>query len=122
MSTLEPFALPASPTIPLTDDARKAYETLYETMETAIESTSNAAVLEALNARIADVDDVLTQDSMYRLNANTIALAALQKQINETNKGLKELQSQIESIATHFGMAGDVLAAIGKVLSLIPGI
>lgn len=110
-----------SPAIPLSEEAREAYKHLYDTMQAAIEGTDNVAVLDALNARQAEVDDVLTKDAMYRLQANTTQFEALQKQINETNAGLKTLEDQIESIAETFNGAGVILGAINNVLSLVPG-
>jgi len=117
--------LPAAPgpiTIPLSTEVRKAYQDLYDTIEAAIETTKDAAVLESLNARQADVDNILTKDDMYRLHANTALFDALSKQINDTNEGLATLEKQISSIAAGFNEAGQVVAAINKVLSLVPGI
>ncbi len=109
-------------TLPLSDDARKAYQELYDTIEAAIEGTTDVAVLQALNSRMADVDNVLTKDAMYRLQANTELFEALRAQIDDTNAGLEKLKEQIEAIATHFAEAGKVLAAISKVLTLGPWI
>ena len=122
MSAGQLSQVPPNPTIPLTDEVRNAYQDLYNTMEAAIEATADVATLEALNAKMADVDNVLTKDDMYRLHANSELYEALLKQINDTNDGLKTLQDQIESIATDFNEAGQILAAISKVLSLIPGL
>jgi hypothetical protein len=91
-------------------------------METAIENTTDVAVLGPLNAWQGEVDGILTKDAMYRLHANSELFDALEKQICDTNKGLKTLQEQIEAIASHFAEAGEVLAAINKVLTLVPGI
>ena len=57
----------------------------------------------------------------YKLSADTAIFEALRKQIDYTNQGLKSLRDQISSIASDFAMAGDVIAAIDKVLSLFPG-
>ncbi len=122
MSSPQPGLPPGPVEIPLSTELRKAYEDLYDTIEAAIEGTKDTAVLEALNARQADVDNVLTKDDMYRLQANTALFEALCKQISDTNEGLKELEKQISSIAAGFNDAGQVLAAINKVLTLIPGI
>ena len=121
--SVPPPGLPPGPVeIPLSTELRRAYDDLYDSIEAAIESSKDAAVLEALNARQADVDDVLTKDDMYRLHANTDLFKALCQQIKDTNEGLEELQKQISSIAAGFNEAGQVLAAINKVLTLIPGI
>ena len=122
MSVPEPFPMPASPTIPLTDDVRKAYQVLLNIIETTIEGTTDVATLQALNAHQGEIDDVLTKDNMYRLQASTALFDALQKQIKDTNDGLKKLQAQIESIASGFENAGEILAAVSSVLTLIPGV
>jgi hypothetical protein len=113
--------IPVSPAIPLTDEVRAAYRDIYDKLEAAIEGTEDAAVLQALNPWVAEVDDILTKDDMYRLQANSAVFDALLQQINYTNIGLKKLQGQVASIASHFAMAGDIIAAIDKVLTLVPG-
>src|SRR5579885_3460705 len=102
VSSPQPGLPPGPVEIPLSTELRKAYEDLYDTIEAAIEGTKDTAVLEALNARQADVDNVLTKDDMYRLQANTALFEALCKQISDTNEGLKELEKQISSIAAGF--------------------
>jgi len=115
-----PFAVPPRPTIPLTSEVRDAYQNLFDRMQEAIERTTNVALLEALNTWQGEVDDVLTKDNMYRIKASSALFDALLEQINETNAGLEKLKKQIESIATGFQIAGQVLAAVNKVLSLVP--
>jgi hypothetical protein len=113
--------LPADPTIPLTPDVRAAYQDLYNKMQAQLDSTMDGAVIEALNTWQPQVDQVLRKDDEYKLSADTNIFTALQQQISSTNQGLKTLQAQISSIASHFSMAGDIIAAINKVLSLVPG-
>ncbi len=114
--------LPADPTIPLTPDVRAAYQDLYNKMQAQLDSTMDLAAIEALNTWQPEVDQVLTKDDEYKLRADTAVFNALRKQIDFTNDGLKTLRDQISSIASHFSMAGDILAAIEKVLSLVPGV
>jgi hypothetical protein len=109
------------PTIPLTPEVRAAYQDLYNKYEAAIENTADPVVLGTLNGSQSNVDDVLTKDSMYRLHADTALFQALLKQINATNAELKTLKAQISAIASHIAIAGDILAAINRVLTLIPG-
>ena len=122
MATPSPAIPPGAPTIPLTDEIRAAYEDLNTKIESAIEATADAAILAALNASQQDVDDILTKDTQYRLHANTALFAALLAQINQTNDGLKTLQGQIAATASHIAAAGAVIGAIGKVLTLVPGL
>ncbi len=112
---------PANPTIPLTPDVRAAYQDLYNKIQMGIDSTMDLATVQALNTWRAEVDQVLTKDDEYRLSADTAIFEALQKQISYTNQGLETLRDQISSIASHFAMAGDIIAAISKVLTVIPG-
>ena len=117
-----PSATPVPPTIPLTPEVRQAYQNLYNKMQDAIQQTTNVALLQALNTWQGEVDDVLTKDNMYRLQASTALFKALLEQINYTNDGLEKLKGEIESISSGFQDAAQVLAAINQVLGLIPGI
>jgi len=121
MSTSTPGTIPPpSPTIPLTVDARAAYEALSKQLQDSIENTADLAVLEALNPAKQNVDNILTKDNMYRLHANTDLFNALLKQINETNNDLQKLKDQIKAIESHFTQAGAILGAIKTVLTLLP--
>lgn len=121
MSTPNAASLPAGVSIPLTADVKAAYQDLYDKIQAAIESTMDEAALEALNPQWYEVDQVLTKDDEYRLSQNTAVFAALKTQIDSTNQGLKTFRAEIESIASHFAMAGAVIAAVDKLFSLIPG-
>ena len=113
--------LPANPSIPLAPAVRAAYQDLYDKIQAGIDSTMDLATVQALNPWRDEVDQVLTKDDEYKLSEDTAIFEALQKQINYTNQGLKTLRDQISTIAFRFAMAGDVIAAIDKVLSLFPG-
>ena len=115
-----PIPIPVHPTIPLTEIVRAAYVDLYDQLEDAIESTTDPANLQILNASQTNVDNVLTKDDLYRLHANTALFQALHEEIDSTNSELDNLRKQIKAIATDFDMAGDVIAAITKVLTLVP--
>jgi hypothetical protein len=113
--------LPASPTIPLTPELRAAYEDLNNKYETAIQSTIDPGVLEALNDSQLNVGNILTKDTMYRLHANTALYDALLTQIDSTNDDLQKLKDQIDAISSGISTFGDIVAAITKVLALVPG-
>ena len=80
--------LPASPSIPLTPEVRAAYQDLYNKIQAELDSTMDAAAIEALNAWQPEVDQVLRKDELYTLAKDTTAFDALRKQINYTNQGL----------------------------------
>lgn len=113
---------PATPSLPLSDELRAAYQDLYDKLEAATESTTDVAALEALNAAMPQVDEVLTGDRIYRLQANTAVCEALLQQITATNNQLQQLQQQVASVASHFSEAGDIIAAVSKVFSVLPGV
>lgn len=118
---INPPTTPAAPTIPLTPELRAAYQDLYNKYETAIESTTDVGALEALNASQLDVENILTKDGEYQLAANTALYDALLQQINSTNLNLKALKTQILSISKGISTFGDILGAIDKILTLVPG-
>jgi hypothetical protein len=111
----------AAPIIPLTPEIRAAYSDLYNQLEAAIENTRDPGVHATLLASQSNVDDVLTKDDLYRIEANSALYSALLGQINDTNSDLDALQGQIRAISSGVSTFGDILAAISKVLALIPG-
>jgi hypothetical protein len=117
-----PPTTPSAPTIPLTPELRAAYQDLYDKYETAIENTTDVGALEALNASQLDVGNILTKDGEYQLAANTALYHALLEQINSTNVDLKALRTQILAISSGVSTFGDILGAINKVLTLVPGV
>lgn len=110
-----------SPSLPLSDELRAAYQDLYDKLQAAAENTTDVAVLEALNAAMPQVDDILTKDRIYHLQANTALCEALLQQIAATNSQLEALQQQVASVASHFSGAGEIIAAVSKVFSFLPG-
>jgi hypothetical protein len=117
LSTTPPANLPASPTIPLPDDQRTAYENLYNLLETQYQSTADPVVLGAIGPARDNVKSILTEDDMYKSKQNTAIFAASGAEISDVNQGLATLQTQIQATASHFSTAGDILAAVTKVLS-----
>jgi hypothetical protein len=120
VSTLPPIP-PAAPSIPLTPEVRAAYQALYDLYESAIEATIDPGVLQTLNASQTDVGDILTKDNMYQLHADTALFTAMQEQIKSTNDSLQTVKTQIAAIASHIALAGDIIAAIDKLLTIMPG-
>jgi hypothetical protein len=120
LSTLTPGT--AGPTVPLTPDARSAYEAVYTANQTAIENTIDVDLLKSLNASQLDIGNLLSADDQYRLNQGTAQFQALLTAINGTNAGLKTLQTKIAGIAGGIATFGEVVGAITKVLSFVPGI
>ena len=113
--------LPASPSIPLTPEVRAAYQDLYNKMQAALDSTMDEAAIEALNAWQPEVDQVLRKDDFYKLAKTRPSSMRCESRSTTPIRGSRPCASQISSIASHFAMAGDIIAAIDKVLTLVPG-
>jgi hypothetical protein len=113
----------ANPSIPLSPDARAAYQALYDKLQAAQQANRfNLDAIQLLNQWQPQVEQVLVQDYEYKLSQDTNIFAALEKQVDSVNVGLEALRVQVQAIASHFAMAGDVIAAIDKVLGFfIPG-
>jgi flagellar biosynthesis/type III secretory pathway protein FliH len=120
MST-PPNTLPTTPLIPLSPELQAAYEALNAKYEAELEITRDPGVSEALNAAQTDVDNILTKNALYLKSQDTNLFAALKQQIDSTNAGLQSLKDQIASVASHISTAGEIIGAIDKVLSLLPG-
>jgi septal ring factor EnvC (AmiA/AmiB activator) len=106
-------------TIPLTPTAKAAYQDLYNKIQAAIDSTMDLATVQALNQTWPQIDQVLDENDEYAMTQDTNIFASLQKQIKTANDGIAQLRAQIAAIASHFAMAGEIIAAIDKVLSVM---
>ncbi len=119
--TPPPIAPPSTAvTIPLAPAMRTAYEELSTSYQAAFDANPDYAFRVELRDWKTDVDNILEKDAMYRLNANTALLEALLKQINGTNTDLVKIKAEIAAIAGDFAKVGIVMAAIDKVLTLLP--
>ena len=110
----------ASPSFPLADNIRAAYQDLYDKLEAEYQSNPDATAREAIGPARDNVENLLTKDNMLKFDADTALFGATLKQFKDANDGLKTLQEQIGATASHFSTAGSILAAIAKVFSLIP--
>ena len=122
MNTTTFAAVPANPEIPLKPDVLAAYKSLYDQYESAIENTTDTALLEKLNTSQQAVADVINLNNQAILNQNTETFAKVLAQIGVANKAISDLKAEIEKIAKDIGMYAGILAGIDKVLGMIPGI
>ena len=110
---------PVSPSFPLADDVRAAYQALYESLESEYRANPDATAREAIVPAKDNVENLLTKDNMLKFDDDTALFGAILQQFKDANDGLKTLQEQIGATASHFSTAGSILAAIDKVFSLI---
>lgn len=118
--TPPPNIPPVAPTIPLAPEVRAAYQDLYDSIQKTLDSTMDLATVQLMNQWQPQVELVLDQDDEYKISQDTAVFASLQKQIKDVNKGLTALRAQITSIASHFNTAATIIAAIDKLITLIP--
>jgi len=111
--------LPAAPAIPLSDDLQAAYKNLYDKLEAEYQSTADPTVLGAIGPIRDNVENILTNDAMYKFNQDSALFATLKQQISSATDGLKTLQTQINATASHFKTAADILGAISKVFGVL---
>jgi hypothetical protein len=111
-----------TPTLPLTPDARKAYEDLYAKNQIAIDNTIDGTILQSLNDAQLSVGGVLSADNQYRLSQDTALFNALSTQIKIACASLIKLRLDISGVESKIAVLGDVAAGINKVLTLVPAI
>jgi hypothetical protein len=119
LSTTPSASLPSSPTIPLSDDVRAAYDDLYGKLEAEYQGNPDTTARLAIGPARDNVKSVLTQDNACKFSQDTALFRPLLSQINNTNTSLKTLQGQITATESHFQTAGDILGAVSNVLSLL---
>lgn len=122
MSTIPNTPGGATPSLPLSPDARQSYENLYALAEAAVENTSDPTILGSLNDSKDAIGAVLSADNEARLKQDDASFQALQAQIKIANDSLKTLQSDIAGVASKIKIFGQVAAGISAVLSIVPGI
>jgi hypothetical protein len=118
---LNPAGTPGAPSIPLTPEQRAAYRDLYEQLEIAIENSNDPGVHGTLLTAQQNVENVIYNDDQYRFQANTALYDTLAGQISDTNTQLKTLQTQIQAVSAGVSTFASILAAVDKVLTLVPG-
>jgi hypothetical protein len=116
MSTL-PNTPGATPSLPLSPDARQSYEDMYALAEAAVQNTSDPAILGSLNDSKDAIGAVISADNEARLKQDDASFQALQAQLKIANDALAKLKSDIAGVATKIGIFGQVAAGINKVLS-----
>jgi septal ring factor EnvC (AmiA/AmiB activator) len=109
-----------TPTFPLPPDVRTAYEDTYAKLQTAIENSADPVLLTLLNDSRMAIADVITADNQYRISQDDASFAALNKKFTAANDSLKTLQAQMEGIAKKVGAVASALAAVNKLVSLVP--
>ena len=112
----------ATETIPLSADVRASYEDVYAKNQAAINSTNDFELLKSLNESQTAIGNLLSADDQYRIHADDAKYKEILAQLAQTNAGLDALQNKIAGIAGEFGVLADVVGAITKLLTIVPGL
>lgn len=111
-----------SPTPPLLEnpDLADAYEKTYDALGDAYWHASDIQSKDLIHGTQMMIGNIITALDEQDLANNTTAFAALLPQMKAVNDSLTEIKQSINKITRDFQTASTVVAAISKVLSLLP--
>jgi hypothetical protein len=95
-----------------------AYQSVFDILNDACESTTDADAVAFLNDAAQALGDVLTHENQVEIQANTAAFTALTPEMKTANDALKKLKDQQDAIAAKIATAGKVFSAVDGVLQL----
>lgn len=107
-------------TLPQQPDLGDAYEDVYNVLKKMYWEASTLEAKDEVHGVLEEVGDIIDQIDQQGLEDNTAIFIGLQPKIAVANAALQKIQARIDQITKNIGTAATALAAIGKVLSLIP--
>jgi hypothetical protein len=110
---------PANP-LPPNPDLAAAYQQAYDALGTAYWDASDIASKDLLHGTQEAIGDIITALDEDAIAGNTAAFTALNAKVKAVNVQLQEIKDSISTITKNIDTASTVLAAVSKVLSLLP--
>ena len=101
-------------------DLGDAYLDLYNLLKKMYWEASTVDTKDEVHGVMEEVGDILDQIDEQELGDNTEIFNALQPRISIANAALQKIQADVDKITRNISTAASVLAAISKVLSLVP--
>ncbi len=101
-------------------DLGDAYETLYEVLKRMYWEASTLECKDEVHGVMEEVSDIIDQLDEQDLSANTEAFIALQPRMAAANAALQKIQADVAKITKNISTAASALAAIAKVVALVP--
>ncbi len=98
----------------------EAYQTVYDLLGTLYWESSDLPTKDLVFGAREAVGEILDAVDQQGLVDNTKILNALLPKITMANTALKEIQAGISSITRNLNTAANLVAAVSKVLSLVP--
>jgi hypothetical protein len=109
-----------TPPIAQPPDLAMAYEQLYDELGRAYWHATDIESKDLLHGTQAAIGDIITAMDEDELAENTAAFTAMLPKVKAVNDALKEIQDRITRITKDIDTASKVLAAVNKVLTMVP--
>ncbi len=109
--------MPTPPEPPTEAQIYDMYQNLLDAINTEIFATADPDVLHVLEPASQALTDLLDDEDMIHLEANTALFAALTPKMKAANDALKAAQAQIAAVADKLANAGKVISALTQVLT-----
>ena len=110
----------STPAVLQNADPGDAYQALFDALGRAYWEASTVENKDLIHGAQESVGEIITAIDEQELADNTALFNQLAPKIKATNDALKKIQDQINNITRNISTAASVLAAIAKVLSLVP--
>ncbi len=101
-------------------DLGDAYADLYDVLKKMYWEASTIDTKDEVHGFMEEISDIIDQISEGDLEENTAKFTALQARIGNANKALVKLKDDVSKITRNISTAASALAAIAKVVSLVP--
>lgn len=111
-SLTPPIAQPA--------DLAHAYQQLYDQLGTAYWHATDIDSKDLIHGTQTAIGDILTALDEDQLAGNSAQFTALLPKVKAVNDALKQIQESIKKITKDIDTASNVLAAVSKLLTLVP--
>lgn len=101
-------------------DLGDAYVSLYNILKKMYWEASTVDTKDEVHGVMEEIGDIIDQLDSEELEKNTALMLALHSRIAQANKALQTIQDNVAKITKNISTAASAIAAIAKVVSLVP--
>ena len=101
-------------------DVGDAYATIYDILSKMYWEASTIDTKDQVHGVLEAVGDIIDELDAADLQQNTPKFLALRARIGDANKALQKIQHDVAQITKNISTAAAAVAAIAKVLALVP--